>query len=377
MLQNPKFDTLAGSPELANSLDGLRKKDGMHRLLQESFDCDRKRPTEHLKEVIATGKSGSDAMKTADGRFRLKSLLPDEYTFWGKRHKDKDNKATGEIFAQHWRDNPLTAMVKYYALVSDGIDLKSQMWVVMREAFSGMKDSGKARIYDLKGSDRKDTAGSEGKEQDFNSDFGAISLYAEGIEQSVDSSYQLFAKTVTEDVKLLKSLKVHDYSLVVRTSPGVLKPPFPWKQRGVSAVQTWRGLPKWAGAGSVIAAMHWPSHGNLDVKSGKDCVFSVVLLDYLQDSTTWHNMGAASAAAIAKQFKGQSKSKIFPNAYAERFQQYILDKFRPFTVVKANPHPYMFCISNPDVSFSSAKDFMESAKTRGPGAKTSICKPLP
>merc|ERR1719161_710004 len=105
-------------------------------------------------------------------------MLKEEYKFWLG--------GVGGQFVEHWKTHPQSSLAKYYAIVTshddalngteqnrtnnDGLPTlrlckKHRVWVIMSNAFAGIidvKTDKAARIYDLKGSDRR--CGKAGKE---------------------------------------------------------------------------------------------------------------------------------------------------------------------------------------------------------------------
>lgn len=292
-----------------------------------------------IKPIKPTGASGAKAMQTVDKKFRLKEVTSEEMGFWEKQFEDENGKEVrvGTELTEHWKNHPKNSFAKIFAMVNVRAKHEAPFYYqVMRNAFAGIPDIGKpyeetgAVILDLKGSGRKckgkqkdkskrpDLCGIKGeemKEQDFE-------VYApEGLAFPAwepESAFATFLGNLFEDIALMRRLKVHDYSLVMRLSPTVVLtgddaakapncagPPSSWEA-------------KWAGAGIEFCALR--AHDRKPMR------MSAVLLDFLQDSTTWHNAVASAAPSTL------SGSKTGSAEYATRQARFFAHMFRPLAL---------------------------------------------
>lgn len=350
-------DLLAGGDDTVDVTGGstcipIEKQEPGHKETPSLFDT-------VLKPLKGTGKSMSRGMKTSDQFFRLKQVDADEKKFWEKNiYKNEalgaplKGRRVGSIFLDHWLRYPKSTMARFYAIVnvrspSDGSPM---FFGVMQDAFAETPDiegDQAAKIYDVKGSDReckglqKDGSkkkelcgkkGEEAKEQLLDHDYpDGLALPAWG----ANSAYQEFFQNVFDDINLLKLLKIHDYSLVMRLTPSVgalsTKPDETTTCPALEdAVQTWEDAPKWRGPANEICALK-PDSANSGkderspkVPRGSPVRISAVLLDFLQDSTTIHNTGASLGPG----------SKTWSSKYAPRLAQYLVHTFRPFSITE-------------------------------------------
>lgn len=303
--------------------------------------------------IKGTGKSGARGMKTVDGLFRVKEVDKGEKEFWelevDKKSWDEgqrkdvgfmsrlrgQGRRVGSILLRYWMHHPKSSLARFYAMVNvrAGKYDKPEYFGVMMNVFAlipDIADDKKARIYDIKGSNRKckgkqkdesshpelcGLKGEEAKEQDLDEHFAqGLALPTWG----KNSAYQEFFQNIFADIALLESLKVHDYSFVMRLTPTMLSDEDSKRcPSQYDATKDWQFAPKWTGAAHEMCAMVANDGAN-----GKPVRISGVLLDFLQDSTTTHNYWASRAPG----------SKIDSEDYAPRIARYLLKSFRPFMI---------------------------------------------
>lgn len=376
-VKNGNFSRLEHVGSMSSSrhlgvFEKLRKQDVMHNgktvqeQLKESLLCDSRfsedfKPEDHqiiihsekraalhsvfegiLTPIKATGNSGARAMKFADGLFRVKEVEASEKAFWEKHVYNANftnakawmngtkRRRVGSILMDHWLNEPKSSFAKLYAMVNVRASNEDPFYFsVMRNVFAGIpdfKNDPAARIYDIKGSGRKckgkqsnktmkpelcGKKGEELKEQDFDDRFkDGLALPAWGER----NAFQEFFQSLFADIAILKYLKVHDYSIVMRITTNA--PSCPSQQlKAVQAIEKWESAPKWQGAAIEMCAMV-----PMGTSNGSPVRISAVLLDFLQDATTVHNTLASAAPG----------SKIASGKYAIRLAEYLVRTFRPF-----------------------------------------------
>jgi hypothetical protein len=295
--------------------------------------------------IKPTGKSGARAMKSRDGCFRIKEVVENEREFLGKFF-DEETEPVSERLLTYWLENPQTSFAKLYAVVNVRAEEEKPCYFsIMRNVFKGIPDldeDTQARIFDIKGSDRQcKSKKKKGKEQKCGEDLELKEkdfdrLYPEGLgspgwEQS--GAFAALMKPLFADIGLMEKLKVTDYSIVMRVTPhnAVGEPghcpseqTLENKEKISEAINLWNAAPQWSGA-AVEFCMMEPSDSSMS-ETGQSLRISLVMLDYLQDSTTVWNRLANFGANFVKSSKTES------GHYANRLAEYLHRSIRPFRV---------------------------------------------